>query len=63
MIKCPYCGSTAQMKRLGSTESESTVIEIYQCGCGAKVQRFLKRTIDVAWSPTGTMISKIKYGG
>jgi transposase-like protein len=63
IIKCPNCGSTAQMKRYGSAESESTVVEFYQCSCGAKLQRFLKRTKDVGWSPTGRMIFRIKYGG
>ena len=61
MIKCPNCGSTAQPRRLGSTESENTVIEIYECGCGAKTQRFLQRTMDAVWSPTGTLIKKEKY--
>lgn len=61
MIKCPNCGSTAQMKRLGSTEGENIVVETYQCGCGAKVQRHLKRTMDIAWSPTGTLISRKKF--
>ena len=61
MIKCPYCGSTAQMKRLGLNEGENITIENYQCGCGTKVQRVLKRTMDVAWSPTGTMIYRKKF--
>lgn len=61
MIKCPNCGSTSQVNRLGTTESETTIIEIFECGCGATIQRFTKRTMDVYWSPTGTMIGKKKY--
>lgn len=61
MLRCPNCGSTAQIELVDVTENESTVLEVYQCGCGAKIQRFLKRDIDVYWSPTGTMLGRKKY--
>lgn len=61
MLRCLNCGSTAQIELVDVTESESTVLEVYQCGCGSKIQRFLKRDTDVYWSPTGTMIGKKKY--
>ena len=61
MLRCPHCGSVAQVKFVGTEESETTVLELYQCGCGARIQRFLQRCIDVYWSPTGTMIGKKKY--
>ena len=34
-IKCLNCGSTAQMKKIGSVENDTTTIEMYECGCGA----------------------------
>lgn len=61
ILRCPNCGSTAQIKLYGTQEGETTILEIYKCGCGARVQRFLKRDIDVYWSPTGTMLGKKKY--
>ena len=61
MLRCPNCGSVAQVEFVGTQQSETTVLELYQCGCGARIQRFLKRDMDVYWSPTGTMIGKKKY--
>ena len=61
MLRCLNCGSTAQIKLVDSIENENTVLEVYQCGCGARIQRFLKRDVDVYWSPTGTMIGRKKY--
>ena len=61
MLRCLNCGSTAQIKLVDSIENENTVLEVYQCGCGARIQRFLKRDIDIYWSPTGTMIGRKKY--
>ena len=61
MLKCLNCGSSAQIKLMGTEESETTVLELYQCGCGSRIQRFLKRDLDVYWSPTGTMLGKKKY--
>ena len=61
MLKCLNCGSSAQIKLMGTEESETTVLELYQCGCGSRIQRFLKRDLDVYWSPTGTMLGKKNY--
>ena len=61
MIKCPNCGSTAQPKRLGSSECNGVVVEIYTCGCGAKTERVYQRVEDRVWSPTGTLISRKKF--
>ena len=61
MIKCPYCGSTAQVKRLGSSESCGTIVEIFVCGCGTKIERMTQRVEDRAWAPTGTLIKREKY--
>lgn len=56
MLKCHNCGSTAQVKKIGSTENDTTIIEIYQCGCGAKIERILSVSSIAHWSPTGTCI-------
>ena len=37
MVKCPHCGSTAQIKPNGRTQISSNhlnIIEPYICGCG-----------------------------
>lgn len=60
-IKCPNCGSASRIELVDTTESESTVLEVYQCRCGAKVHRFLKIDIEVYFSPTGTIMGKKKY--
>lgn len=61
MLKCPHCGSTAQVKLLGSSECNEVVIEIYACGCGTKIERVSQRVEDRAWSPTGTLIKRERY--
>ena len=36
MIKCPNCGSTAQVRfdRVADTFNDDCHIDIYKCGCG-----------------------------
>lgn len=60
VIKCLNCGSTAQMKKIGSDGNDTTIIEIYECGCGARVQRILNVSSVTYWSPTGTCLKTIK---
>ena len=42
MIKCPYCGSTAQVKLLRTDYQENgwtiTRVDAYQCGCGCQFE-------------------------
>ena len=41
MIKCPHCGSTAQMEIIDTmcVDDDTTIrlIRSYQCGCGMRV--------------------------
>ena len=59
-IKCPNCGSTAQIKKIGSVENDNTIIEIYECGCGARVERILNVSSITHWSPLGTCLKTIR---
>lgn len=36
MIKCPNCGSTAQVRKTGTIYNSNYKIEHYNCGCGHK---------------------------
>lgn len=38
--KCPYCGSTAQVRELGRRDSKEALIEEYQCGCGCRFDHY-----------------------
>ena len=54
MIKCPNCGSTAQMTLLWTdhyTFSHST--EKWECGCGCRVERILKEQNRIITFPNG----------
>lgn len=59
-IKCMNCGSTAQMKKVGSVENDTTIIEIYECGCGARAERILNVSSITYWNATGTRLKTIK---
>ena len=61
MIKCPYCGSTAQPRLVGSSECNGVVVEIYTCGCGAKTEKVYQRVEDRVWSASGTLIKRVRY--
>lgn len=61
IIQCPNCESVSKIELIHSTENENTVLEVYQCNCGAKVDRFLRKDIDVYFSPDGTIMGKKKY--
>ena len=60
MIKCLNCGSTAQIEKIGSVENDTTVIEVYECGCGARIERILNVSSVTYWSATGTRLKTIK---
>ena len=40
MIKCPSCGSTAQVKHIGAEWGSETAIRKFACGCGCEFLRF-----------------------
>ena len=49
MVKCPNCGSTAQVKVIGQKWGEKTAIRKYQCGCGCEFLRHYE--LNEATSP------------
>lgn len=53
MIKCPYCGSTAQVKVIGKYFSKMCQSDIteYQCGCGCffEIEKMPNGIINGKW--------------
>ena len=49
MIKCPNCGSTAQVKVIGQTWGEKVAIRKYQCSCDCEFLRYYE--LNEAISP------------
>ena len=54
LIKCPYCGSTAQVKRELAVPSESpngAVLSVhYKCGCGCHFAKHFEWTdTEILW--------------
>ena len=46
MIKCPYCGSTAQPKQIGKatvSDNGRYFCEVYECGCGCNFEALFPR--------------------
>ena len=41
MIKCPNCGSTAQVRKEGQVEGDETIIRKMICGCGCEFLQYL----------------------
>jgi hypothetical protein len=48
------------MKKIGSVENDNTLIEMYECGCGARTERILNVSSITCWSATGTRLKTIK---
>ena len=44
MIKCPHCGSTAQVKLINHeiTVPSNEWTHFYECGCGCKFARIIR---------------------
>ena len=54
MIKCPNCGSTAQVKLLWTDHyTFSHSIEVWECECGCRVERKLKEVDRIITFPNG----------
>ena len=54
MIKCPNCGSTAQIKLVESYHyNTNNIAEEYECGCGAKLIRRYKCQISILYTDEG----------
>lgn len=39
MIKCPNCGSTAQVKEIGCYDDNKKFVEKFLCGCGCQFNK------------------------
>ena len=46
MIKCNYCGSTAQVKFVKEEERKDYIVKYYKCGCGNKISIIFRKTLD-----------------
>ena len=56
MVRCPHCGSTAQIKLVGTDHpTYAHCIEIWRCGCGCVVRRTMKVTNQMVEYPNGTI--------
>ena len=54
MIKCPNCGSTTKPKLLWIDYPTTThAIEVWQCGCGCRVERMMKEQSQIVTYPNG----------
>jgi hypothetical protein len=61
MTKCPHCGSTAQIKLIGTDyPTYSHCIEIWRCGCGCVIRRTMKVTNQMIEYPDGRVESEDK---
>ena len=59
MIKCPKCGSTTQIKLIGTTHMiPNQVSEKYECGCGALLIRHYKLQTAILYTDEGARIVK-----
>ena len=61
MMKCPNCGSTAQIKLLDTIEAGNRIVERYSCGCGASTTRHLELITTTCYSSNGTIISGFSH--
>ena len=56
MVKCPNCGSTAQMSLMGTDHvTFSHLIEVWRCSCDCVVRRTMKVTNQFIQYPNGTV--------
>ena len=54
MIKCPYCGSTAQIKSAGFYHNTPTQLaEKFVCGCGCTIIHHYTKTVGLVYLPNG----------
>ena len=61
MIKCPNCGSTAQMKKqLIFNNARTEITEILTCGCGCNVTAVYKLHHESTRTKDGTQIGHRK---
>ena len=54
MVKCPHCGSTAQVKHLWTDYHTYThAVEVWECGCGCRIERRMKEFDRLITCPNG----------
>ena len=59
MVKCPNCGSTAQMRPVsGYHYNSNNIAEEYECGCGAKLIRHYKLQVSILYTDEGAKYIK-----
>jgi hypothetical protein len=59
MVKCPNCGSTAQVKLIDTTHmTPSQVSEKYECDCGALLIRHYKLQAAILYTDEGARLVK-----
>ena len=61
MMKCPNCGSTAQIKPFDTIEAGNRIVEQYSCGCGASIIRQLELITTTCHSSNGTIITGFSH--
>lgn len=49
MMRCPNCGSTAQVRSLEISNSENVLTEKFICGCGCRFDADYTRNSDGIW--------------
>lgn len=59
MIKCEFCGSTAQIKLIKTEETQNSIFKTYECGCGCKMVETYTKTNTTFTIPKDKMISAI----
>ena len=58
-MKCPYCGSSAQVRSTGAptlSVNESILTEAFTCGCGCYFDTDYERNEEGAWEWYGVQI-------
>lgn len=59
MIKCPNCGSTAQIKLIDSYHyTANNLAEKYECSCGAQLIRHYKLQTGILYTKDGAKCIK-----
>ena len=59
MVKCPKCGSTAQIRPVDSYHyTDNDIAEEYECVCGARLIRHYKFQIGILYTDEGAKYIK-----
>lgn len=63
MVKCPNCGSTAQVRCIGGpflSDNKRILSENFNCGCGAHFEVDYERNDESYWEVSEIFIHFIK---